>query len=77
LRAMRWSVLGIALARRLRLPAAPGITDLVGPPESTRVRAVARREEIPEQCFGGEHACHRKRQDARTRAARQPIYARV
>src|SRR6185295_102702 len=43
-------------ARRLRLPAMTGIADSIGPPESTRVCAVARREVIPELWFGGEHA---------------------
>src|SRR6478672_4772646 len=69
--------LGCAGARTLRLPAVPGITDLIGPPESTRVRAVARREVLPEQCFGGEHACHRNRQHDAMRGARQPIYSRA
>ena len=58
----------------LRLPAVPGIADSIGPPVLTRGRAVARQGVTPEQYLFGGFACHKKRQDAGTRGARQPIY---
>ena len=66
---------GVELEREtLRLPAEPGIADSIGPPVLTRGRAVARQGVTPEQYLFGGIACHKKRQDAGTRGARQSIY---
>ena len=76
-RGAAWTT-GVALEREeLRLPAVPGIADSIGPPVLTRGRAVARQGVTPEQYLFGGLACHKKRQDAGTRGARQPIYSRT